>query len=172
MKRKGGAGCLIVIILLALCVWGVSRFVKLISSPEFRARVTQRAAEKAEAHKAERAARTDEEIQFRATAQTLSVDEIVSYYAVNEVAGDEALKGKWLKVRGIVDRVGKDILDSPFVAFKGPEATFRTVQCMFDKSQVNELSSLRPGDHVVIFGRCKGLMMNILMDECEFDVGP
>ena len=98
---------------------------------------------------------------------TFSAEYLVGSYTQNEVAADEAFKGKWLKVTGQVDRIGKDVLNTPYVTVKAGNDPIRQVQCMFDQSQQGRLASLRPGQEVVISGKCSGLMMNVLVRECD-----
>jgi hypothetical protein len=169
LKSQGGCsplavGCLSVILLVIGTIWLLNQSWNVVRS---KSGITGDDIEAAKRESAAEQKRAAEAALVRSSAQTFSVDQVVSYYAANEVAGDEALKGKVFKVQGAVDRVGKDIVGRPYVAFRNPGETFRSVQCMFDKSQTAQLSALRPGQHVTIFGKCSGLMMNVLLDDCE-----
>ena len=114
---------------------------------------------------AARAAEAQQRAAMRNQVAVYTADQVVTYYANNEVAGDNALKGKMLKVEGDVDRVGKDFLNNAYVSLKHAPETFRSVQCFFnDQRQIGTLSS---GAHVVIYGRCDGLMGNVLIKDCE-----
>ena len=93
---------------------------------------------------------------------------LVEAYESNEVAADERYKGKVLEVSGVVNAVKKDILDTMYIELKGGgEFELRGVQCYFDDSHTNSLSNLSKGQWVTIRGRCDGLMMNVLLKECE-----
>ena len=178
IKKKGtslGAGCLTILILTGLGTWIAMKVQDYNQSPEGRAASAKREAarvaeQEAEQHAEERAAkqRAAAQARLKREAQTFSADQVVAYYAANEVAGDQALKGKVFKVKGAVDHVSKDLLNKSYVVVKAGEGpSFRNVQCFFDDSHLDELAPLRPGREVVIFGTCKGLMVNVLMEDCE-----
>lgn len=141
------------------------------SSPEGR----KAAARLAEQQESERQAATQAAQSERQAAQAqidratvLTAGNIILRYEGNEVAADSDLKNKVFKVTGVVDRVGKDISDKSYVILK-PYDTYsglRSVQCFFDDSHIPELSAITPGQTLVIFGKCHGLMMNVLMENC------
>ncbi len=112
--------------------------------------------------------RAEADAQRRDENRTYSADQVVAFYDANEVAGDDALKGRVFKIEGVVERVGKDLLGTSYVALKADRAGgLRAVQCFFSKDKNDQLAALQPGQHVVIRGKCSGLMMNVLMKECE-----
>ncbi len=115
----------------------------------------------------ELAEKTAADAKIRRDSPTFPASQVVGNYDANEVAADEALKGRYFKVSGDVDRVGKDILGNSYLTLKSGEGTFRSVQCFFDEKRMRELAALRPGVHVTVFGKCDGLMANVLMRECE-----
>lgn len=182
VKKAGsvvGIGCLFVILVIGGLIWVGGKASQYANTPEGRAAAAKREADaQAAATKREadrqtaQAAKAEQAATLRASAPTYDVAAVVAYYAANEIAGDQALKGKWFKVEGEVDRVGKDLLDNSYIAFKGRSDTLRSVQCFFDASHNTELSSIRPGQHVLVFGRGNGLMMNVLMDQCELVTKP
>jgi hypothetical protein len=102
-----------------------------------------------------------------AAAPHLNARELVMAYDQNEVAADRSYKGKTIVVEGSVDRVGKDILDTMYVSLSGPENSFRSVQCLFEDEHEAQLSNLHPGQRVQVVGRCDGLMMNVLVKDCQ-----
>lgn len=175
--RAKFVGCLVLLALFGTCVgWPLYSGVTRARSPEaIAAREAQAKAREAarEARASEEAARSraieEEHQQLKLTAQTFTASQVVTFYAGNEVAGDEALKGRWFKVSGVVESVGKDILGTPYLLLRGPQDHFRQVQCVFTDPSASGLSSVRPGQAVVVFGRGAGLMMNVQMKECEFD---
>jgi len=168
-----------------LFVWFVFKTAEKVNTPEWQAAAESRkaereaaaeddrvAAEKAKRERDEAAAkaardRAEAAEKVRRESPTFSVDDVVSYYAANEVAGDEELKNRVFKVEGSVDRVGKDLLGTSYVLFKSKPGSIRSVQCMFGNDGKGQLAKLRPGQHIVVFGECKGLMMNVIMEECE-----
>jgi len=84
-------------------------------------------------------------------------------YTGNEIAADGEYRGKVLAVSGIVESVGKDITGTPYVALGGP----LRVQCMFPHGMENELVGLRPGQSVVIEGKCNGFLIEVLLTNCR-----
>ena len=90
-----------------------------------------------------------------------------SAYEANEVAADAKYKSKILKVTGVVDSIGKDILDTPYVTLtSGGQYEVWGVQCMFDKKHEPELAQLTKGQTVTVQGKCDGYLINVLMKDC------
>ena len=96
----------------------------------------------------------------------LSPRELLKAYEDNEVAADNDYKGKWIKISGTVESIGKDILDEPYVTLKTGQYEIRNVQIYFDDS--SQLGNLRKGQNITAIGRVKGLMMNILIEDAFF----
>lgn len=100
--------------------------------------------------------------------QEVRAGELVGVYAANELDGDARYKGRSVIVTGVVDRVATDILGSPYVTIgSGKQFEARQVQAMFDGAKATPLASLKPGQTIRIRGRVDGLMMNVLMRDCE-----
>jgi len=85
-------------------------------------------------------------------------------YAVNEVAADAKYRGRILGVRGVVDSIGRDILDNPYVTLRGggPSDSW-WVHRTFPKEKSGDLVDLRPGDRVTIGGICKGKSLGMVV---------
>ena len=96
--------------------------------------------------------------------QTSNPEGLVQAFERNEVRATQDFKDKSLTVAGAVEKVGLDILNNAYVIV-GPVSGFRSVQCTFARPQ--DVSSLHKGQSVTIKGLCKGLMGNVLLDECE-----
>jgi hypothetical protein len=96
----------------------------------------------------------------------VSPNALVSAYTENEVRADSAFKGKWCIVSGPISGIGKDIVDTPYVTFKGGES-FRDVQCMFSKEDESQLINLNKGAGVSVAGEVSGLMGNVLLRNCK-----
>lgn len=99
---------------------------------------------------------------------TFTAEKLMGVYMTNEVTADAALKGKQVYVTGVIEKIGKDILDTPYVALKTRD-DLRSVQCMFDAKNAAALYSLRPGQQITIRGTCTGLMMNVLLNKCSIE---
>lgn len=94
--------------------------------------------------------------------------QIVNDYKDNEVAGDAKYKGKTVEVSGVVDTIGKDVLDTPFISLESYQyAILDHVQCMFSKSDEAELATVSKGQKIVLRGEVNGKMGNILLKGCE-----
>jgi tRNA_anti-like/zinc-ribbon domain len=103
------------------------------------------------------------------TSAFLAAEELVSAYEENEVKADEQYKDKILQVKGTIDTIGKDIMNSLYVSLKGnaKDYSITSVQCMFDAASSGTLASLKKGQTITIRGRCSGKMMNVLLKECS-----
>jgi tRNA_anti-like len=93
---------------------------------------------------------------------------LLGEYKDNEVRADARFKGNMVQVTGIVGDVKKDILNSTYVTVgTGAFLEFPTVQCFVKDSMIGRAASLSKGDHVTVRGRVSGLMMNVLVKDCE-----
>jgi hypothetical protein len=99
--------------------------------------------------------------------QTTSASDIVNVYAENEVKADNYYKDKTFYVEGTVEKIGKDITDDVYITLKSGNI-IRSVQCMLNENAAKSAAELNKGDFVTIKGTCSGLMMNVLMKDCEF----
>jgi hypothetical protein len=95
---------------------------------------------------------------------TVTAKDLTASYEANEVNADETYKGKMFYVSGIVTDIKKDMLGDIYVTLEGDQ-TFRQVQCYFDNKET--ASKLSKGMNVTFKGKCDGLMMNVLMKDCE-----
>lgn len=96
--------------------------------------------------------------------QTITAHDLTQQYISNEVRADENFKGKSFYVEGTVTDIKKDIMDDIYVTLDGAEI-LREVQCYFDDK--NTASQLEKGMRVTFYGRCDGLMMNVIMKDCK-----
>jgi hypothetical protein len=100
-------------------------------------------------------------------ARRVELKTLLGEYKDNEVRADSAFKGKRLRIEGKVGDVKKDILNHPYVTVgTGQMFEIPTVQCMLDQSEVGKAAQLSKGEKVVVEGTVKGLMMNVLVDDC------
>lgn len=87
-------------------------------------------------------------------------------YESNEVRSDQRYKNKLMAVRGRIDKVGKDLLDTPYVSLAGPQTSIFGVQCMFSRDDESALGNLSPGHRITIAGTCSGKMGNVILTKC------
>ncbi|EID73847.1 OB-fold protein [Imtechella halotolerans] len=103
------------------------------------------------------------EIRIREN-QTVSAKDLYYTYQQNEVSADNNFKDKWFYVEGIVEDIKKDIMDDIYVTLKTGEA-IGSVQCFVDDADV--ASKLQKGQKITVYGKCSGLMINVLMIDCK-----
>lgn len=96
----------------------------------------------------------------------VTASELYGAYEANEVSADQQYKGKKLLVTGIVDNIGKDVLDNPYVSLRIDY--LQTVNCYFDDKNNKVLSQLNKGQKVQIIGNCDGFSIaSVVMKDCE-----
>jgi hypothetical protein len=100
---------------------------------------------------------------IQVTAVKLAAD-----YKANEVAADAKYKNNAVEVSGLVTTIGKDILDTPYIALSdGEEYSFTSVQCMFSKGDESQLATVSKGDRVTLKGEVSGKLGNVLLKGCS-----
>lgn len=98
------------------------------------------------------------------SAIAISAADLYRAYENNEVAADNAYKGKLVAVTGKIESIGKDILDTSYVSLGIGKLSIGSVQCVF--SREGGLGNLSKGQTVTITGRCEGKMMNVILKDC------
>jgi hypothetical protein len=98
----------------------------------------------------------------------VSIAELLSEYEDNEVRADSKYKGHVVELAGAVGDVKRDVTDSIYVTIgTGKHVERIQAQCFFDDRYSTQLALLRRGERVRVLGRISGLMMNVLIQECE-----
>lgn len=100
-------------------------------------------------------------------AVIIAAENLVAAYEQNEVSADTSYKNKTLEVSGTIETIGKDIVDTPYVALKGPRDSPWGVQCMFHEDQISVLSGLKKGQKVTLVGVGQGKLGNVLLRDCR-----
>lgn len=73
-------------------------------------------------------------------------------YDANEVAADDKYKNKKIAVTGVINGIGIDILDKPYITLRTGD--YGSIQCFFiDKTVVK---NLRKGSNITVVGSCSG----------------
>jgi hypothetical protein len=104
-----------------------------------------------------------------ASARYVDIRTLLSEYSDNEVRADSAFKGRYVQVDGIVNDVKRDILNSIYVTLgTGRLLEVPQVQCFFSEAQATKAAWLSKGAHISVRGRVDGLMVNVLLRDCEF----
>ncbi|MEP1034403.1 hypothetical protein [Ekhidna sp.] len=103
----------------------------------------------------------------RRRKSTITARQLFQEYQENEVLADRNYKGKYLYVEGIIDNIGKDILDDIYVVLKTNNLMFG-VQCYVDDEEV--VAKLRKGVKVTFYGKCDGKLGTVGMKDCRLIV--
>lgn len=102
-------------------------------------------------------------------AVKVSAIQMSADYKENEVAADAKYKNKTVEISGSVDTIGKDILDTPYIAFQTANQyeILDRVQCMFSRSDEVELAAVAKGQKITLRGEVSGKLGNIIVKSCE-----
>jgi hypothetical protein len=92
---------------------------------------------------------------------------LFSDYEANEISADEKYKNKKIAVTGIIEDIGNDIMDDPYVSLKVD--ILQNVNCYFDDENKKVISKLKKGQKITIIGNCKGKSLNIMvrLSDCK-----
>lgn len=89
-------------------------------------------------------------------------------YKDNEVAADAKYKGQTVEITGTVDTIGKDILDTPYIALATTQyAIIDRIQCMFSKSDEPQLAAVTKGQSITLRGEVTGKIGNVIVNGCS-----
>lgn len=109
----------------------------------------------------------------RNEAESVAISELMTEYKANEVRADARWKGKFVKVTGgVVGDVKKDMLDSAYLTLGASDASafeLRSVQCFLTKDGAARAARLNKGETATVSGKVDGLMMNVLIRDCEVE---
>jgi len=98
----------------------------------------------------------------------ISAVQLSEKYNANTVAADAKYKGKTLAISGVIDNIGKDILDTPYIVLKGRELSLFGVQCMFSRADESKLASLSKEQNITLQGKVSGeIIGNIVVRGCQ-----
>lgn len=106
----------------------------------------------------------------RESAPALTAQELYRAYRKDEAAADALYKGRLLKVSGVADYSGTDlILEAPEVILTGGgKDASRGVDCVFDPRYEDKVAKVAKGDALTVLGRCEGFYkINVLLRDCE-----
>ena len=98
---------------------------------------------------------------------SIDVAELLRDYGGNELRGDNKYKGKRVRIIGKAGDMKRDILNKIYMtvgtgaAFEIPQA-----QCFFREGYADWISSISKGSTVMVNCSVRGLMMNVLMEDC------
>lgn len=91
-------------------------------------------------------------------------EELIKRFDDNEVKANKLFDNFSFCVQGQVDNIGLDIIGQPYLTMR-PDEGLRSIQMVFNDD--NQLEDLVKGQWVMVKGTCRGMMMNIIFENCE-----
>jgi hypothetical protein len=88
------------------------------------------------------------------STKNVTAKEIAKAYSDNEVAADNAWKGKTVNLTGTVYDIGKDFTDDAYVIIEGNTEELCNIHCMFTDKTV--VATLKKGQTVTVNGVIDG----------------
>lgn len=99
----------------------------------------------------------------------LDVAQLLKDYKANELHGDKLYKGKRVRLTGKAGDIKRDMTNAVYLTVgTGADSEIPTAQCFFGEEHAARLSTIRPGQVVIVNCAVEGLMMNVLMKDCSF----
>ena len=105
-------------------------------------------------------------VQTQAPAYKVTASTLFAEYKANEVAADTKYKGKVVIVSGVIQDIGKDVMDEAYIVIGG-QGFLDGVQCTFTESQNASVARLAKGQSVTVKGEVSGKMGNVLVSKCS-----
>jgi len=100
----------------------------------------------------------------RTPVGTFTAPQLHSMYNNNRVAADAAVKGKFIKVTGVTEYIGKTLGD-PYVQL---ETGGLAINVFFGRGNDDQVINLQPGQRITVIGRCKGQsVMSVMIDSAR-----
>jgi len=97
-------------------------------------------------------------------ARNIGINELLSTYRTNEVRADSLYRGKWITVQGgQVD----EVRSSYVLVGTGKYLEIPEVQCLLKGDQISRAASLSKGRRVTVRGKGGGMLINVLLNQCE-----
>lgn len=106
-------------------------------------------------------------LKSKPTGPYMTVLELNQEYDGNSIRADAKYTNKEVRVKGIVQKVGKDILGNPYVAISMDD--YNPIQCYVKIADTANLVNLKPGDPIGVTGICKGKSIFVSLDDCTFE---
>lgn len=106
----------------------------------------------------------DSNVESASTEPIFKVDTtfLHAYMSGNQVAADEKYKDKRFSIKGYITSITN--MYEPIIKV---ETEVGGVDCVFDKSQSQELAKLSTGQNIVIEGIFKGIITSVRFDNCK-----
>lgn len=99
----------------------------------------------------------------QAPPEKISSYQLYSAYENNEISADAKYKGKYLEISGVIDDIGKDLMDNMYITLKG--SSFLGIQVFFNDEDASVVGSLSKGRSISVVCRVDGLMGNVMCND-------
>jgi hypothetical protein len=101
--------------------------------------------------------------------QLVAIKDLLGTYK-DKARGDNTYKGKRIEITGYASDVKKGLCDEIYVTVSTGQAfEFPVVQCFISKGQESKAASLLKGTQITVRGQVGGLLMNVLLKDCEIN---
>lgn len=112
---------------------------------------------------------TSEQQEPTPIAMKVDPNTLRTAYKTNQVSADQQYEGKLVEMTGVIDTIGKDILDEAYVTFQTDEQyALDKVQCMFNAKNEAQLVTFVPGQTITVQGTVSGVViLGPLVRDCK-----
>ena len=99
----------------------------------------------------------------------ITATELLDEVKENGVAADSKYKDKVIQVTGKVGSINNDISGHSYVTLVHYEDIFSitTVQCYFDKKNIEQIVNLKPDEIITVYGTYKNRTLNVSLKNCQ-----
>lgn len=111
---------------------------------------------------------TGEPAQTVAVEEEVTAEELAQAYSANEIAADNRFRGKWLRVRGRVDGIEKDLFDESKLKLRA-KASLLGISCGFEDGWEEQLARVQKNDQVTIRCLGKGTLVIPHLESCALE---
>jgi hypothetical protein len=94
--------------------------------------------------------------------------DLVKIFEEDEAKALSAYKGKIYDIKGVIEEIGSDMLDRPFVTLgqEGGVGLGGGALCKFDKTRSDEISKLNVGETITIRGTIDSFLLKVTVEDC------
>jgi hypothetical protein len=95
--------------------------------------------------------------------------DLVASFEEDETNALSKYKGKTYNITGVIEEIGSDLLDRPFVTLgkEGGVGLEGGALCKFDITKSDEISKLNVGDTITIRGKIDSFLLKVSVIDCE-----
>lgn len=97
-------------------------------------------------------------IEYR-DAAAITPNVLWQAFDANEIAAEDAYKGKIVVVQGIVNTITSDMDGNPMISFYADETGLVQVHCIFPPEDRSIIARLKKGQTITVAGLCDGMTM-------------